>query len=152
MRAIAWVMCCFGFGTGLVSALAQPPEQSQKLHGTWTAVKAERDGKAADDVVGHQLSFAGDRFQIRSKNGEPLYEGNFRLEPSTTPAAIDFEHTDGASKGKAWKGIYAMRGDMLDICDHAPSQEMGRPATFEAKTGSGYICITFTRAKPGIVQ
>ena len=149
MRAIAWAMCCSVFGTVPVSAFAKPPEEAHmQLYGTWTAVKAERDGKAADDVVGHQLSFASDRFQIRSKNGEPLYGGTFRLDPSTTPAAMDFEHTDGASKGKAWKGIYAMRGEMLDICDDAPNPKRGRPATCEAKTGSGSICITFTRATP----
>jgi uncharacterized protein (TIGR03067 family) len=57
------------------------------LQGTWTATKAGRDGKPADEVLGNRLSFSGNRFQIRSKNGNPLYEGTFRLEPSK-PAAI----------------------------------------------------------------
>ena len=57
-------------------AFAQPAEEAQrKLQGTWTATKAERDGKAADDVVGHRLSFTGNRFQIQSKDGKPLYAG-----------------------------------------------------------------------------
>jgi hypothetical protein len=58
-------------GTGLV--LAQPVEQAPKqLEGTWIATKAERDSKAADDVVGHRLSFTGSRFQIQSKDGKSL--------------------------------------------------------------------------------
>ena len=57
-------------------------EPQKKLQGTWTATKAERDGKAADDVVGDRLSFTGNRFQIRSKDGKPLYEGTFRVDPS----------------------------------------------------------------------
>ena len=136
-------------GTGLVPAFAQPAEEAQKkLQGTWSATKAERDGKAADDVVGHRLSFTGSRFQIRSKDGKPLYEGTFRVDPGTKPAAIDFEQTEGALKGKSWKGIYALDGDTLTTCDNAPNLDKGRPAAFEAKTGSGHILITFKREKP----
>jgi uncharacterized protein (TIGR03067 family) len=133
----------------LVPAFAQSAEDPQKkLQGTWTATKAERDGKAADDVVGHRLSFSGNRFQIQSKDGRRLYQGTFRVDPSRKPAAIDFEHMEGALKGKAWKGIYALDGDTLTTCDNAPNPYKGRPATFEAKTGSGHIFITFKRAKP----
>jgi uncharacterized protein (DUF2147 family) len=62
--------------SGLVLAFAQSADDAQqKLQGTWTATKAERDGNAADDVVGHRLSFTGNRFQIISKDGKPLYAG-----------------------------------------------------------------------------
>jgi uncharacterized protein (TIGR03067 family) len=44
----------------------------KKLQGAWAATRAERDGKAADDVVGHRLSFTGNRFQIQSKDRKPL--------------------------------------------------------------------------------
>jgi uncharacterized protein (TIGR03067 family) len=149
MRRITWAMCWLVFGMGLVPAFAQPAQEAQKkLQGAWSAAKAERDGKRADDVVGHRLSFAGNRFQIRSQDGKPLYEGTFRVEPGTKPAAIDFEHTEGTLKGKAWKGIYALDGDTLTICDNAPDMDKGRPAAFEARTGSGHIFITFKRAKP----
>ena len=147
MHRLTSARCWLILGTGLV--LAQPAEQAQKqLEGTWIATKAERDGKAADDVVGHRLSFTDNRFQIRSKDGKHLYEGTFRVKPSTKPAAIDFQHTGGALKGKAWKGIYALDGDTLTTCDNAPNLDKGRPAAFEAKAGSGYILITFQRAKP----
>jgi uncharacterized protein (TIGR03067 family) len=143
------VMCWLILGTGLVPAFAQPAEEAQKkLRGTWTATRAERDGNAADDVVGHRLSFTGSRFQIQSKDGKLLYAGTVRLDESAKPAAIDFEHTEGALKGKAWKGIYALDGDTLTICDNAPNLDKGRPAAFEAKSGSGYVLITFKREKP----
>jgi uncharacterized protein (TIGR03067 family) len=142
-------MCWLILGTGLVPAFAQPAEEAQKeLQGTWTATKAQRDGKAADDVVGNQLSFSGNRFQIRSKDCKLLYEGTFRVDPCTKPAAIDLEHTEGALKGKAWKGVYALDGDTLTTCDNAPSLDKGRPAALEAKTGSGHIVIIFKRAEP----
>ena len=149
MRRMTWAMCWLILGTRLVPAFAQPAEEAQKkLQGTWEATKAERDGKAADDVVGHRLSFTGNRFQIRSKGGKPLYAGTFRVDPSTKPATIDLEHTEGDLKGKAWKGIYALDGDALTTCDNAPNLDKGRPTAFEARTGSGHILITFKREKP----
>jgi uncharacterized protein (TIGR03067 family) len=136
-------------GIGLVLSFAQAAEEPQKkLQGAWTATKAEREGKTADDVVGHRLSFFGKRFQIQSEDGKPLYAGTVRLDPSTKPPAIDFEHTERALKGKTWKGIYALDGDTLTICDNAPNLDKGRPAAFESKSGSGYVLITFKRAKP----
>ena len=75
MRWVTWVMCCLIFGIGSVPAFAQPDEEAQKtLQGTWTATKEGRDGKPADEVLGNRLSFSGNRFQIRSKNGNPLRE------------------------------------------------------------------------------
>lgn len=148
MHRVTSAMLCLVLGTGLVPAFAQPAEEAyKKLRGTWTATQAKRDGRAADDVVGHRLSFTGDRFQIQSEHGEPLYTGTIRIDPSTKPAAIDFEHTEGVLKGKAWKGIYALDGDRLMICDNAPDPSRGRPATFEATSGSGHILITFKPAK-----
>jgi uncharacterized protein (TIGR03067 family) len=99
-------------------------------------------------VVGNRLSLSGNRFEIRSKDGKLLYEGTFRVDPSTKPAAIDFKHTGGVLKGKPWKGIYALDGDTLTTCDNAPDPDRGRPAAFEAKKGAGHILITFQPAEP----
>jgi uncharacterized protein (TIGR03067 family) len=147
MHQLTSAMCWLILGTGLV--LAQPADEAPKqLQGAWIATKAERDGKAADDVAGHRLSFAGNRFQIQSKDGKPLYAGTVRVDPSAKPAAIDFEHTEGDLKGKLWKGIYRLDGDTLTTCDNAPNLEERRPTAFEAKSGSGYVLITFKGAKP----
>ena len=141
--AVALTVVAYGL------AFAQPAEDTQKqLQGTWTSTKAERDGKAADDVVGHRLSLTGNRFQIQAEDGKPLYAGTVRVDPSAQPAAIDFEHTEGALKGQAWQGIYALDGDTLTTCDNGPDLSKDRPPAFEAKSGSGYVLITFQRAKP----
>ena len=149
MHRLTLLLCSLILATGLVPAFAQPAVEAQKkLQGTWTATKAERDGSAAADVVGHRLSVTGNRFQIQSKDGKPLYAGTVRVDPSARPAAVDFEHTEGVLKGKAWKGIYALLdGDTLAICDNAPNLDKGRPAAFEAPRGSGYVLITFKREK-----
>jgi uncharacterized protein (TIGR03067 family) len=148
-RLISTICAGLILGTGLVLAFAQPADDAQqKLQGAWTATKAERNGKAADDVVGHRLSFTGNRFQVLSKDGKPLYAGTVRVNPSANPWAIDFEHTEEALKGKTWKGIYVLDGDTLTICDNAPNLDGGRPVSFETKSESGYELITFKRAAP----
>jgi uncharacterized protein (TIGR03067 family) len=52
-----------------------------------------------------------------------------------------------ALKGAVWKGICALNGDTLKICDNAANLDKARPAAFEAKRGPGYVLITFKRAK-----
>jgi uncharacterized protein (TIGR03067 family) len=129
-------ICGVTLALGLVLACAPPVNAQKALEGTWTATKAERDGKAADDVVGHRLSFASDRFQIQSKDAKSVYAGSFRVDASASPAAIDFDHSEGSLRGKAWKGIYALDGDTLIICDNAEDLDKARPAAFEAKSRS----------------
>ena len=89
---------------------------------------------------------SGDRFEIQSKDMKALYSGTVRVDASAKPAAIDFEHAEGGLKGKTWKGIYALDGNTLTICDNAENLDAERPSTFDAKSGSGYILVTFTRA------
>jgi len=117
---------------------------AQRLSGAWIAVSTERNGAAADDLKGHQLTFSGDRFTIRSK-GKLLYRGTFLVDPSKTPATINFTHTRGEAKGKTWLGIYALERDILKICDNADNLAKGRPAAFATEPGSGLVLLTFKR-------
>src|SRR5262249_32738711 len=62
MHRLIFAICLLILGTCFVLSFAQAAEKAQKnLQGSWTATKAERDGKAADDVVGNRLSFTGNR-------------------------------------------------------------------------------------------
>ena len=149
MRRLVSAMCSFVLGSGVLLASAQLARSADKaLQGTWTATKAERVGRAATDLVGHRLLFSGDHFEIQSKDRKSLYSGTIRLDASAKPTAIDFEHAEGGLKGKAWKGIYALDGETLTICDNAENLGAARPSQFEAKSGSGYVLVTFSRAKP----
>ncbi len=149
MRWLVSALCSLILGSGVLLASAQLARAADReLQGTWTATKAERDGKPATDLVGHRLLFSGDRFEIQSKDRKSLYSGMVRVDASAKPAAIDFEHAEGGLKGKTWKGIYVPDGETLTICDNAENLDAARPSKFEAKSGSGYVLVTFDRARP----
>ncbi len=149
MRRTVRAACWLALAILALPAPADTAEEAQKkLQGTWEATTAERDGKPAADVVGHRLTFSGAKFEIESKDGKLVYAGTFRVDPGAKPASVDFEHSEGALKGKVWKAIYSLDGDTLKTCDNAPDTEKPRPTAFEAKSGSGYVLITFKRLKP----
>ena len=80
-------------------ACAQLARAADKdLQGTWTATKAERDGRAATDLIGHRLFFSGNRFEIQSKDRKSLYSGTVQVDANAKPAAIDFQHAEGGLK------------------------------------------------------
>ncbi len=120
------------------------------LQGDWLATKAKRNGKAADEIRGHLLTFAGNQFVIRGPNSrQVLYQGTYTIDAGKKPAAIDFRHTKGFYKGKVWKGIYSLRDGALKICDNAPALENPRPTDFLAKAGSGDVVVYFQRSNSG---
>lgn len=118
------------------------------LVGRWTVVAAERNGQAADDVKGHVLTLAGNRFTIKSKDGQVVYEGTFTRDPAKTPATIDFVHTAGSAKGKTWLGIWKLEATKLTICDNAPDPSQPRPTAFATKPDSGHTLVRLERSKP----
>lgn len=142
MQRLMLTVCGLILVAGLIVAGAPPAGAQAVLQGNWVATRAETDGAPSPGVVGHRLTLSGDRFAIRSKNGKTLYAGTVRTDPAATPATIDFAHAQGALRGKTWKGIYELKGDMLTVCDNAADMGKGRPAAFETKRGSGYVTST----------
>ena len=102
MGRLMSVMSGLMLAAGLVLVCAPPASAQTALEGNWNATRAERDGKAADDVVGHRLALAGNRFEIRSNDGKTLYAGTFRTDPRAKPAAIDFANTTATPDGPRW--------------------------------------------------
>ena len=130
----------------LAVALAGPAWADEgPLAGSWTAVRAERDGAAAPELVGHRLSFAGDRFEIVGPDGRPLYAGTWRGDAADEPARIGFVNDSGEAAGVTWEGIYRLDGGELTVVDDAPDPTAPRPTGFAAGKGSGYVLVVFAR-------
>ena len=147
MQRLILAVCGLIIGAALIVAGVLPAAAQAALQGNWIATKVETNGAATPAVVGHRLSFSGAHFEIKSKAGKAVYAGTVKTEPNARPAAIDFAHTLGALNGKTWKGIYKLDGDTFTVCDNAADLAKDRPTAFEAKSGSGYVLLTFVRAK-----
>ena len=134
-------------GILLAMGLAAPAmaDDPVGLAGTWTALRAERDGAPAPELIGHRLMFAGDRFEIAGKDGQLLFAGSYSVDDVTQPAAIDFVNDGGTAAGQTWEGIYRLDGGELTIVDDAPDPAQGRPTDFTTAKGSGRVLLVFTR-------
>jgi uncharacterized protein (TIGR03067 family) len=130
-----------GLAAGACSG-ADPAAERAALQGTWRAVAAERNGAPAPELVGHELTFAGDRFRI-ARDGRLLYGGSYTIDPSARPARIDFDQREGAAMRGTWKGIYRLEGGRLEIVDNAPDMTRPAPTRFAAGPGSGYVLVRF---------
>jgi uncharacterized protein (TIGR03067 family) len=136
---MAAAMGLVGFAPALLRA-----NEVDELEGEWTAVRAERDGHEAREIVGHVLRFEGDRFSIH-ENGVAIFEGYVEVDESAQPGAIDFIHTGAASKGTTWRGIYRVGGDTLTICDNEGDLRNSRPTSFRTDANSGLVLVGFKR-------
>jgi uncharacterized protein (TIGR03067 family) len=116
-----------------------------ELAGSWTALRAERDGVSAPELIGHRLVFTGDRFAIAGPDGQPLYAGTYSVDDLTQPGSIDFVHDGGTAAGQTWEGLYRLDGGELTIVDDAPDPAQGRPTDFTTAKGSGRVPLVFAR-------
>ena len=101
------------------------------LQGEWQVVGIERPGSPGnpDELVRVRYVFNGECFRIM--DGErKVWEGEFRLEPTQEPKAIDFTGMADPNKGEKSFGIYRVEGDALTIClgKERPTEFSGKEA------------------------
>ena len=70
-----------------VPVSAEPSE----LLGSWVAKAATRNGRPADDVLGHRLVCQKASFEIRNKEGDLLFHGTYLLQTDQQPATGRFQ-------------------------------------------------------------
>lgn len=129
---------------GIAAAHAQ---STAKLEGAWIVVSADREGKKADDLKGHRLTFDANTFRVELE-GRLLFKGTFTIDPAARPARVDFHHTEGELTGTRWLGVYRLRGDTLRIADNAVNPSRPRPTQLACTPGSGCVLLSFKRATP----
>src|SRR5690349_1833001 len=88
-----------------------PKAEAEKLRGTWTFSRMERDGRdMTDQAAGVEVVFRADGFS------SPGIETTFTLDPSKSPRAMDITYKEGPAAGQTIKAIYKLDGDTLTIC------------------------------------
>ncbi len=116
---------------------------AQKIQGTWVAVSAEMDGKAAPAEAIKDLTIlvTADKmaFSPKGEDRQSLY----KLDPTKTPKGIEMTPQDGPAKGKTVHGLYELDGDRLKLCLlNGPGEE---PKEFATTPGSNLRLLILKR-------
>lgn len=146
MKAIGMSLLVMSGLSAFIIPWGQTRENEKNtIHGRWIAKSAERNGKAAPDIVDRVLTLRDGQFRVQSKDAEVLFHGKYQVNENTTPATIDFIHQDDWLLGTTWKGIYKLDGDVLQICDNAPFPSYDRPRDFKTRPESNRVSAVFER-------
>jgi uncharacterized protein (TIGR03067 family) len=118
-----------------------------KLQGDWTMVSGSADGQPMPDEMRKQMKRVckGDE-TTTTMGGRVFFTAKITIDPSKTPKTIDYQMTEGFTKGKRQLGIYEVDGDTFKACFGKPGAE--RPTDFTSKAGDGRTTSVWKREKP----
>src|SRR5207248_4045578 len=115
------------------SGFAQQSEAAKKdmaaLQGEWSMVSGSADGQPMPEDILKQMKRVckGDEVTV-TMGTQTFLKAKITIDPSSKPKTIDYDMTDGFSKGKKQLGIYELDGDSFKACFAAPGGE--RPTDF----------------------
>jgi uncharacterized protein (TIGR03067 family) len=132
------------------SALAADDQAVKKdmeqLQGEWSMVSGSADGQPMPEQMLKQMKRVckGDE-TTTTMGGQTFMKAKITIDPSKKPKTIDYEMTDGFTKGKKQLGIYEVDRDTFKSCFGKPGAE--RPTDFTSKPGDGRTLSVWKRPK-----
>jgi uncharacterized protein (TIGR03067 family) len=139
----------------IASATAEDREAVKKdmsaLQGEWSMVSGSADGQAMPEEMRTQMKRVckGDSITV-TMGAETYLKAKIAIDPSAKPKTIDYEMTDGPTKGKKQLGIYELNGDTFKACFASPGAR--RPADFSGKAGDHRTLSVWKREKVAASQ
>ena len=133
------------------SAWAEENETVKKdlaqMQGQWSMVSGSADGQPMPEETRKLMKRVckGDE-TTTTMGGQIFIKAKITLDPSKKPKTIDYQMTDGLTKGKKQLGIYEVDGDTFKSCFGKPGAE--RPTDFTSKPGDGRTLSVWKREKP----
>ena len=127
-------------GCGALFAAQTEEAKQASLRGVWQIEGLEIQGAAAKaDLKDFKLVFA-EQYMTYHMNVGKKHHADFSIELNTskTPHEIDATILKGAYMGQVCRGIFAIRGDVLEMrLPEKPSE--ARPTTFKYVAGSSVM-------------
>ena len=115
-----------------------------KLQGSWSMVSGSADGQEVPkDMLADSKRVCKEDETTVTVGGQLIMKAKFSLDASKNPKTIDYDVTDGPTKGKKHLGIYELNGNIVKFCFGAPGAE--RPTNFTSKPGEHRTCSVWKR-------
>jgi uncharacterized protein (TIGR03067 family) len=116
------------------------------LQGAWSMVSGSANGQPMPDDMLKQMKRICKGDETTTMMGTQVFmKAKITLNPSKTPKTIDYEMTDGFTKGNKQLGIYEVNGDTFKSCFGKPGAE--RPTDFTSNPGDGRTLSVWKREK-----
>src|SRR5512140_2761728 len=120
-----------------------------QLQGVWSMISGSADGQPMPAEMAKRMKRVckGDE-ATTTMSGQIYMKAKITIDPLKTPKTIDYQMTDGFTKGQKQLGIYEVDGDTFKACFGKPGAE--RPMDFTSKPGDGRTLSVWKRDKPSV--
>ena len=143
MRHIPFVL--FMLALLLTASACSGKEDIELMDGTWLPVEGEMAGEPFPDEVLESLKLTMSDGKYTAYVEGQLDTGTVKLDPTTEPKSMDVIGIQGPNQGRAFLGIYELKGDTLRICYDLTAGS--RPAEFKTADGSSQFLVSYKREK-----
>lgn len=116
------------------------------FQGEWSMVSGSADGQPMPDLMRQRMKriCKGDEVTT-TMGGQIFFKAKITIDPSKKPRTIDYQMTEGFTKGRKQLGIYEVKGDTFKACFAKPGVE--RPTDFTSQPGDGRTLSVWQREK-----
>jgi uncharacterized protein (TIGR03067 family) len=137
---------CLAFSPVLAEQSEAVKKDLAALQGEWSMLSGSADGQPMPDEMRKQMKRVcqGDE-TTTTMAGQVFFKAKITLDPSKKPRTIDYQMTEGFTKGKTQLGIYELDGATFKACFAKPGAE--RPTDFTSKPGDGLTMSIWKREK-----
>jgi uncharacterized protein (TIGR03067 family) len=113
----------------------------KQLLGTWEGAAVEGDGSrpGSERARISELVITPEKITARDGRGNSLGEGTFTLGREGAVLTIDASGTGGPTRGKFYRGILLLDGNMLKWCSGNPGKN--RPAQFRSTPPDAFLMV-----------
>jgi uncharacterized protein (TIGR03067 family) len=118
-----------------------------QLQGEWSMVSGSADGQPMPEQMLKQIKRICKADETTTTMaGQVFFKAKFSIDPSKSPKTIDYQMTEGFTKGQKQLGIYELDGDTFKACFGSPGAL--RPSDFTSKPRDGRTLSVWKRQKP----